>query len=36
MSLAILPRTVSLEQQQHPALNIAVVNQVEYERDEKD
>src|SRR5215468_4668911 len=31
-----LPRTVSLEQQQHPALNIAMVNQVEDESDQKD
>src|SRR6516225_1613411 len=31
-----LPRTVIAEHQQHPALNIAMVNQVEDQRDEKD
>src|SRR5262249_40181304 len=34
--LCHLPRTVIAEHQQHPALNIAMVNQVEDQRDEKD
>src|SRR5262245_51047632 len=34
--LCPLPRTVVAEHQQHPALNIAMVNQVEDQRDEKD